>query len=34
MLEGYKIIDQTRLHFLTFTVTDWVDVLLENIIEI
>ena len=26
MSEGYKIRDQARPHFLTFTVTDWVDV--------
>jgi REP element-mobilizing transposase RayT len=26
MSDGYKIRDQTRPHFLTFTVTDWVDI--------
>ncbi len=24
--EGYKTPDQSKLHFLTFTVVDWVDV--------
>jgi REP element-mobilizing transposase RayT len=31
MSEGYKIRDQARAHFLTFTVTDWVDIFSRKI---
>jgi REP element-mobilizing transposase RayT len=31
MLDGYKIRDQFRPHFVTFTVTDWVDVFSRKI---
>ncbi len=31
MSDGYKIRDQQRPHFLTFTVTDWVDIFSRKI---
>jgi REP element-mobilizing transposase RayT len=31
MLDGYKIRDQYRPHYVTFTVTDWVDVFSRTI---
>ena len=31
MLDGYKIRDQFRPHYVTFTVTDWVDVFSRKI---
>jgi REP element-mobilizing transposase RayT len=30
MLDGYKIRDQFRPHYVTFTVTDWVDVFIRK----
>ena len=33
MLDGYKIRDQYRPHYVTFTVTDWVDVFSRKIYE-
>jgi putative transposase len=31
MLDGYKIRDQQQLHFVTFTVTEWVDVFIDSL---